>query len=129
MSEIIAIQFLGVLIALFMIAYGIGYFIRKSIKLIAFMFGMFFVVVGIMWYAGVIDSFSGIQRWVEDVLKTGYDKTQQLSNEIGKTVDKKKDGSASQMTIIVGLTGFFTGLVFGLHGGTRKNKGLRIMSD
>jgi hypothetical protein len=124
-----AIQFLGVLIAPFMVAYGIGYFIRKSIKLIAFMFGMFFVVVGIMWYAGVIDSFSGIQRWVEDVLKTGYDKTQQLSNEIGKTVDKKKDGSASQMTIIVGLTGFFTGLVFGLHGGTRKNKGLRIMSD
>jgi uncharacterized membrane protein (Fun14 family) len=129
MSETIAIQFLVTLITPFMVAYGIGYFIRKSIKLIAFMFGMFFVVVGIMWYAGVIDSFSGIQRWVEDVLKTGYDKTQQLSNEIGKTVDKKKDGSASQMTIIVGLTGFFTGLVFGLHGGTRKNKGLRIMSD
>ena len=48
MSETIAIQFLGALIAPFMVAYGIGYFIRKSIKLIAFMFGMFFVVVGVM---------------------------------------------------------------------------------
>jgi uncharacterized membrane protein (Fun14 family) len=129
MSETIAIQFLGALIAPFMVAYGIGYFIRKSIKLIAFMFGMFFVVVGVMWYAGVIDSFSGIQRWLEDILRTGYDKIQQLSNEIGKTVDNKKDGSASQMTIIVGLTCFFTGLIFGLHEGTRINRGLRIISD
>jgi uncharacterized membrane protein (Fun14 family) len=129
MSETIAIQFLGALIAPFMVAYGIGYFIRKSIKLIAFMFGMFFVVVGVMWYAGVIDSFSGIQRWLEDILRTGYDKIQQLSNEIGKTVDNKKDGSESQMTIIVGLTCFFTGLIFGLHEGTGKNRGLRIISD
>jgi hypothetical protein len=52
-------------------------------------------------HSGVIDSFSGIQRWVENELKTGYDKTQQISDEIGKTVDKKKDGSASQMTIII----------------------------
>jgi uncharacterized membrane protein (Fun14 family) len=129
MSETIAIQFLGALIAPFMVAYGIGYFIRKSIKLIAFMFGMFFVVVGVMWYAGVIDSFSGIRRWLKDILRTGYDKIQQLSNEIGKTVDNKKDGSESQMTIIVGLTCFFTGLIFGLHEGTGKNRGLRIISD
>ena len=60
------------------------------------MFGMFFFIVGILWYVRVIDSFSGIQKWVEDVVKTGYDKTQQLSDEIGKTVDKKKDVSSSQ---------------------------------
>jgi uncharacterized membrane protein (Fun14 family) len=108
---------------------GIGYFIRRSIKLIAFMFGMFFFIVGILWYVGVIDSFSGIQKGVEDVVKTGYDKTQQLSDEIGKTVDKKKDVSSSQMNIIIGISSFFTGLVFGLHGGTRKDRGLRIMSD
>jgi hypothetical protein len=130
MSETAIIQFLVVLIAPFMVAYGIGYFIRKSIKLIAFMFGMFFVVAGIMWYAGVIDSFSGIQRWVEDVLGTGYDKTQQLTYEIGKTVDNKNDGSASQMIIVIGVSSFFTGLVFGLHGGTsRGERGLRIISD
>lgn len=43
-----------------------------------------------MWYAGVTESFSGIQRWAEDVVKIGYDKSQQLSDEIGKTVDKKR---------------------------------------
>jgi hypothetical protein len=51
---------------------------------------MFFFIVGIMWYAGVTESFSGIQRWAEDVVKIGYDKSQQLSDEIGKTVDKKR---------------------------------------
>jgi len=129
MSEMTIIQFLIALIAPFMIAYGIGYFLRKSIRLIAFMFGMFFFIVGILWYAGVIDSFSGIQKWTEDVVKTGYDKTQQLSDEIGKTVDKKRDGSSSQINIILGVSSFFTGLIFGLHGGTRMDRGLWIMSD
>jgi uncharacterized membrane protein (Fun14 family) len=128
MSETAIIQFLVALIAPFMVAYGIGYFIRKSIKLIAFMFGMFFFIVGILWYAGVIDSFSGIQKWVENVMKTGYDKTQQLSDEIGRTVDKKQDGSSSQMIIIVGISSFFTGLVLALRGST-DNRGIRIMSD
>jgi hypothetical protein len=35
MSETIAIQFLVTLITPFMVAYGIGYLIRKSIKVIA----------------------------------------------------------------------------------------------
>ena len=129
MGETAIIQFLIALIALFMSAYVIGYFIRRSIKVIAFMFGIFFFIVGIMWYAGAIDSFSGIQKWIEDVVKTGYDKTEQLSSEIEKTVDKKQDGSASQMTIIMGITSFFIGLLFGLHGGTRKDRGLRIVYD
>jgi hypothetical protein len=120
MSETAILQFLVALIAPFMVA---------SIKLIAFMFGMFFFIVGIMWYAGVIDSFSGIQKWVEDVVKIEYDKTQQLSDEIGKAVDKKKDGSSSQMNIIIGISSLFTGLMFGLHGGTKEARGLRIMSD
>ena len=77
----------------------------------------------------MIDSFSGIQKWVEDVVKTGYDKTQQLSDEIGRTVDNKKDGSSTQMNIIIGISSFFTGLLFGMHGGTRKDRGLRIISD
>jgi uncharacterized membrane protein (Fun14 family) len=129
LSETTIVQFLIALIAPFMVAYAIGYFIRRSIKVIAFMFGMFFFIVGIMWYAGVIDSFSGIQKWVEVIVKTGYDKTQQLSDEIESTTDKKKDGSSSQMNIIIGISGLFTGLLFGLHGGTRKDRGLRIISD
>ena len=48
MGETAIIQFLVALIAPFMVAYEIGYFIRRSIKLIAFMFGMFFFIVGIL---------------------------------------------------------------------------------
>lgn len=89
MSETIATQFLIVLIVPFMVAYGIGYFIRRSIKIIAYLFGMFFFIVGMLWYVEKIDIFGGIQKWTEDAVKTGYDKTQELSDEIEKTVDKK----------------------------------------
>ena len=128
MSETAAIEFLVALIAPFMVAYGLGYFIRRSIKLIALMFGMFFFVVGIMWYTGVIESYSAIQRWIEDVMETGYDKTQELAGEIEKTVDAKEDGSISQMLIIVGISSFFTGMIFGLRG-TSDRKGLKISAD
>jgi uncharacterized membrane protein (Fun14 family) len=128
MSETAAIEFLVALIAPFMAAYGLGYFIRKSIKLIAFMFGMFFFVVGIMWYTGVVDSYSGIQKWVEGVMETGYDKTQELAGEIEKTVDAREDGSISQMLIIVSISSFFTGMLFGLRG-TSDRKGLKISAD
>jgi uncharacterized membrane protein (Fun14 family) len=110
MSETAAIEFLVALIAPFMAAYCLGYFLRRSIKLITLMFGMFFFVVGIMWYTGVIESYSGIQRWIDDVMETGYDKTQELSGEIEKTVDENEDGSISQMLIIVGTSSFFTGI-------------------
>jgi hypothetical protein len=43
-------------------------------------------------------------------------------------VDKKQDGSSSQMIIIVGISSFFTGLVLALRGNT-DNRGIRIMSD
>jgi hypothetical protein len=130
MSETaIIIQILITLIAPFMGAYAIGYFIGRSIKVIAFLFGMFFFIVGILWYVGIIDSLSWIQKWSEDAVKTGYDKTQELSGEIDKTVNKKQDGSASQMNIIIGISSFFTGLVFGLKGGTTKNRCLRITTD
>jgi uncharacterized membrane protein (Fun14 family) len=128
MSETAAIEFLVALIAPFMAAYGLGYFVRKSIKLIALMFGMFFFVVGIMWYTGVIESYIGIQKWIADVMETGYDKTQELAGEIEKTVDAKEDGSISQMLIIVSISSFFTGMLFGLRG-TSDRKGLKISAD
>ena len=128
MSETAAIEFLVALIAPFMAAYGLGYFVRKSIKLIALMFGMFFFVVGIMWYTGVIESYSGIQKWIADVMETGYDKTQELAGEIEKTVDAKEDGSISQMLIILSISSFFTGMLFGLRGKSDR-KGLKISAD
>jgi uncharacterized membrane protein (Fun14 family) len=128
MSETAAIEFLVALIVPFMAAYGLGYFIRKSIKLIALMFGMFFFVVGIMWYTGVIETYSGIQNWIADVMETGYDKTKELAGEIEKTVDAEEDGSISQMLIIVSISSFFTRMLFGLRG-TSDRKGLKINAD
>ncbi|MGC2309823.1 MAG: FUN14 domain-containing protein [Nitrososphaeraceae archaeon] len=128
MSETAAIEFLVALIAPFMAAYGLGYFIRRSIKLIALMLGMFFFVVGIMWYTDVIESYSGIQKWIEDVMETSYDKTQELAGGIEKTVDAKEDRSISQMLIIVSISSFFTGMLFGLRG-TSDRKGLKISAD
>jgi hypothetical protein len=92
------------------------------------MFGMFFFVVGIMWYTGVIESYSGIQKWVADVVESGYDKTQELAGEIEKTVDIKEHGSISQMLIILSISSFFTGMLFGLRG-TSDRKGLKISED
>ena len=128
MSETTAIEVLVVLIAPFMVAYALGYFIRKSIKFIALMFGLFFLVLGIMWYTGVVESYSGTQKWIEDVMQTGYDKTQELAGEIEKTADAKEDGSTSQMLIIVSISSFFTGILFGLRG-TSDRKGLKISAD
>lgn len=128
MSETAAIEFLVALIAPFIAAYGLGYFIRRSIKLIALMLGMFFFVVGIMWYTDVIESYSGIQKWIEDVMETSYDKTQELAGGIEKTVDAKEDRSISQMLIIVSISSFFTGMLFGLRG-TSDRKGLKISAD
>ena len=128
MSEIAAIEFLVALIAPFMTAYGLGYFIRRSIKLIALMLGMFFFVVGVMWYTGVIESHSALQKWIEDAMKTGYDRTQELANKIEKTAEPNGDRGTSQMLIIVGISSFFTGMIFGLRGPSDR-KGLKISAD
>jgi hypothetical protein len=90
------------------------------------MFGIFFFVVGRS--TGVVKSYSGIQKWIEDVMETGYYKTQELAGGIEKTVDVKEDGSISQMLIIVSISSFFTGMLFGLRG-TSDRKGLKISAD
>ena len=57
-----------------------------------------------------------------------YDKTQQLSDQIGATLDKKAEGSAGQMTIILGISSFFTGMLYGLFG-NKRDKAPRISAD
>ena len=101
----------------------------KLNKFIVSIFGFFFFVTGVMWYAGVLPSLSPVQNWVTDIVETGYNKSQELSNRIGDTVDEKKDGSNSQMNIIIGMSSFFTGLVFGLTNRNRRDRGIRIASD
>jgi uncharacterized membrane protein (Fun14 family) len=50
-------RFLIVLIAGPMLGWALGYFIRKSIKVIAFIGGMFFSIIGILYYSKTIDIF------------------------------------------------------------------------
>jgi hypothetical protein len=128
-TETAVIQFLIALIAPFMAAYCLGYFVRRSIKYIAGLFGFFFFVVGVMWYGGILPSLTPVQNWVTDVAETGYNKSQELSNRIGDTVDEKKDGSNSQMNIIIDVSSFFTGFIFGLTSGNRRDRGIRLVSD
>lgn len=128
MTEQQIIQFVIALIAPFFVAYGLGYFIRRSIKFIALLFGMFFFITGVMWYAGVIQDFSAVENWVTGAMKTGYDKTAELTTDLNKTVDAKKEGSNAQMNIIVGVSSFFTGILFGLFGGHSK-RGVRLITD
>ncbi|HKG89355.1 MAG TPA: FUN14 domain-containing protein [Nitrososphaeraceae archaeon] len=54
-----AMRFLIALIAGPMIGWALGYFIRKSIKVIAFISGMFFFIIGVLYYNKTISSLSG----------------------------------------------------------------------
>ena len=74
-----------------------------------------------MWYAGILPSLTPVQNWVTNIAETGYDKTQEFSDRIGD--------SNSQMNIIIGVRQFFTGLLFGLVNGNRRDRGIRIASD
>jgi hypothetical protein len=76
-----------------------------------------------MWYAGVLPSLTPVQSWITDVTETGYNKTQEFSDRIGDS------DSNSQMNIIIGVSSFFTGLMFGLVNGNRRDRGIRIASD
>ena len=128
MSETAAIGFLVALIASVHGSVRTRIFHTKIYQVdCSYVWNVFFVV-GIMWYTGVIESYSGIQRWIEDVMEIGYDKTQELAGEIEKTLDAKEDGSISPMLIIVGISSFFTGMIFGLRG-TSDRKGLKISAD
>ena len=74
------------------------------------------------------ESYSVIQKWIKGVMETSYYKPQELAGEIEKTVDAKEDGSINQMLIILSISSFFTGMLFGLRG-TSDRKGLKISAD
>jgi uncharacterized membrane protein (Fun14 family) len=53
-----------------MIGWALGYFIRKSIKIIAFLGGMFFFIMGAPYYSTTISNLSMLQKGVQDTLET-----------------------------------------------------------
>ena len=63
-------RFLIALIAGPMMGWALGFFIRKSIKVIAFIGGMFFFIMGVSYYSKTVDNLTVLQKGVEDTLET-----------------------------------------------------------
>jgi len=57
----------------------LGYFIRKSIKVIAFIGGMFFFIIGVLYYSKTISNLSVLQKGVEGALETAINRTAAIS--------------------------------------------------
>ncbi|HEU4823375.1 MAG TPA: hypothetical protein VFS97_08130 [Nitrososphaeraceae archaeon] len=58
-----------------MIGWALGYFIRKSIKVIDFMGGTFFFIIGVLYYSKGISNYQCYKKGVEDTLETAVDGT------------------------------------------------------
>ena len=80
-TDDIAMRFLIALLGGPMIGWALGYFIRKSIKVMAFIGGMFFFIIGVLYYSKTISSLSTLQKGVEDTIETAVNRTFDLSNQ------------------------------------------------
>ena len=80
-AEDTAMRFLIALLGGPMIGWALGYFIRKSIKVIAFIGGMFFFIIGILYYSKTISNLSVLQKAVEDTIETAVNRTVDISNQ------------------------------------------------
>ena len=115
-ADDILMRFLIALIAGPVIGWALGYFMRKSIKVIAFIGGMFFFITGVLYYSKTIDSLSVLQKGVEDTVETAVNRTVDISNQA--IAD-----SGGDLSIPLFVAGFIVGLGFGLNNGRdRKNR-------
>jgi uncharacterized membrane protein (Fun14 family) len=114
-----AMRFLIALIGGPMMGWALGYFIRKSIKIIAFIGGMFFFIVGVLYYGKTISSLSVLQNGVEDTLETAVNRTVDISNQA--FVDY-----GSNLSIPLFVAGFIVGLGLGLNSGRGRRSRLVI---
>jgi uncharacterized membrane protein (Fun14 family) len=114
-----AMRFLIALIAGPMIGWALGYFIRKSIKIIAFMGGLFFFIIGMLYYIKTISNFSALQKGVEDTLETAVNRTLDITNQA--IADSYGD-----LSIPLFVSGFIVGLGFGLNNGRGRRSRLVI---
>jgi uncharacterized membrane protein (Fun14 family) len=112
-------RFLIALIAGPMIGWPLGYFIRKSIKVIAFIGGMFLFIIGLLYYSKTIDSLSELQKGVEDTVETAVNRTVDISNQ---TIAD----SGGDLSLPLFASGFIVGLGFGLNNNRSRRARLVI---
>lgn len=120
-TEDLAMRFLIALIAGPMIGWALGYFIRKSIKFMAFIGGLFFFIIGILYYSKTITNLSVLQIGVEDTIETAVNKTSNLSNQA-------LADSGGDLSIPLFVAGFVVGLGLGLNNG-RGRKSRLVIED
>jgi uncharacterized membrane protein (Fun14 family) len=113
------IRFLIALIAGPMIGWALGYFIRKSIKVIAFIGGMFFFIIGVLFYSKAINNLSVLQNGVENTIETAVNSTVEISNQA-------LADSGGDLSIPLFAAGFIVGLGLGLNNGTGRRRRLVI---
>jgi uncharacterized membrane protein (Fun14 family) len=120
-SDDTAMRFLVALLAGPMMGWALGYFIRKSIKVIAFIGGMFFFIIGVLYYSKTINNLSMLQKGVEDTLETAVNRTVEISNQT-------LADSGGDLSIPLYVVGFIVGLGFGLNNG-RSRKSRLVIED
>ena len=116
-----AMRFLIALIGGPMMGWALGYFIRKSIKVIAFIGGMFFFIIGALYYSKTISSLSVLQKGVESTVETAINRTVDLSNQA-------LADSGGDLSIPLFVAGFIVGLGFGLNN-DRDNRRSRLVIE
>jgi uncharacterized membrane protein (Fun14 family) len=114
-----AMRFLLALLGGPMIGWALGYFIRKSIKVIAFIGGMFFFIIGVLYYSKTISSLSMLQKGVQNTLETAVNRTVDISNQA-------LADSGGDLSIPLFVAGFIVGLGFGLSNGRSRRSRLVI---
>jgi uncharacterized membrane protein (Fun14 family) len=112
-------RFLIALIGGPMMGWALGYFIRKSIKVIAFIGGIFFFIIGVLYYSKSISNLSVLQRGVEDTVETAVNRTIDISNQA-------LADSGADLSIPLFIAGFTVGLGLGLNNGKHRKSRLIV---
>src|SRR5215207_6596938 len=115
-----AMRFLIALLGGPMIGWALGYFIRKSIKVLAFIGGMFFFIIGVLYYSKTISSLSVLQKGVENTFETAVNRTVEVSNQA-------LADSGGDLSIPLFVAGFVVGLGLGLNNGRGKKSRLVVV--
>src|SRR5215203_7090103 len=117
-----AMRFLIALLGGPMIGWALGYFIRKSIKVIAFIGGMFFFIVGVLYYSKTISNLSVLQEGIEGTLETAVNRTVDISNQA-------LADSGGDLSIPLFVAGFIVGLGLGLNNSKGSRKSRLVIED
>jgi|SRR5215211_7363415 len=114
-----SMRFLIALLGGPMIGWALGYFIRKSIKVIAFIGGMFFFIIGVLYYSKSISNLLVLQIGVEDTVETAVHRTVDISNQA-------LADSGGDLSIPLFVAGFIVGLGLGMNNGKSRRSRLVI---